>query len=69
MMQPSGGGQGDWITRWQRVARRIRVPLGFVTAGLYLFELGAAPPAPLRLAGVCCWFCRGCGCVRTLRGM
>ncbi len=29
----------DWIWRWQRVARRIRVPLGFVTAALYLFEL------------------------------
>ena len=28
--------------RWQRVARRIRVPLGFLTAALYLFELMAA---------------------------
>ena len=27
------------LERWQRVARRIRVPLGFVAAGLYLFEL------------------------------
>jgi protein-S-isoprenylcysteine O-methyltransferase Ste14 len=35
---------GDWITRWQKVARRIRVPLGFVTAGLYLFELWRHAP-------------------------
>jgi protein-S-isoprenylcysteine O-methyltransferase Ste14 len=34
----------DWIARWQRVARRIRVPLGFVTAGLYLFELWRRAP-------------------------
>jgi protein-S-isoprenylcysteine O-methyltransferase Ste14 len=31
--------QPDWIFRWQRIARRIRVPLGFLTAALYLFEL------------------------------
>lgn len=29
----------DWITRWQGVARRIRVPLGFAVAALYVFEL------------------------------
>jgi len=29
----------DWIDRWQRVARRIRVPLGFVVAALYLYQL------------------------------
>jgi protein-S-isoprenylcysteine O-methyltransferase Ste14 len=29
----------DWISRWQQVARRIRVPLGFLTAVLYLYEL------------------------------
>ena len=29
----------DWMTRWQRVARRIRVPLGFVAAALYLVSL------------------------------
>jgi len=28
-----------WFTRWQKIARRIRVPLGFVAAGLYLWEL------------------------------
>ncbi len=36
----------DWITRWQRVARRIRVPLGFVTAALYLIEAARRAPVP-----------------------
>lgn len=36
--------QEDWISRWQRLARRIRVPLGFLTAALYLFELWRRPP-------------------------
>jgi protein-S-isoprenylcysteine O-methyltransferase Ste14 len=40
----------DWIARWQRVARRIRVPLGFVTAGLYLFELWRRAPLPMAVA-------------------
>jgi len=40
----------DWIARWQRVARRIRVPLGFVTAGLYLFELWKQAPQPAAVA-------------------
>lgn len=31
---------------WERVARRIRVPLGFVVAALYLFELARRAPAP-----------------------
>ncbi|MGD0801498.1 MAG: isoprenylcysteine carboxylmethyltransferase family protein [Terracidiphilus sp.] len=35
--------QTDWIARWQHVARRIRVPLGFLTAALYLFECRRAP--------------------------
>ncbi len=30
--------------RWQKVARRIRVPLGFLTAALYLFELWRRQP-------------------------
>jgi protein-S-isoprenylcysteine O-methyltransferase Ste14 len=30
--------------RWKRVSRRIRVPLGFIAAGLYLFELWRRPP-------------------------
>lgn len=36
----------DWITRWQRIARRIRVPLGFATAILYLIEAGRRAPVP-----------------------
>lgn len=36
----------DWISRWQRVARRIRVPLGFVAAALYLYELWRRAPLP-----------------------
>lgn len=36
----------DWIARWQRVARRIRVPLGFLTAAIYLFELWRRAPLP-----------------------
>jgi protein-S-isoprenylcysteine O-methyltransferase Ste14 len=36
--------QEDWISRWQRVARRIRVPLGFAVAALYVFELWRRAP-------------------------
>jgi protein-S-isoprenylcysteine O-methyltransferase Ste14 len=42
--------QQDWIARWQRIARRIRVPLGFVTAALYLFELWRRAPHPTAVA-------------------
>jgi protein-S-isoprenylcysteine O-methyltransferase Ste14 len=42
--------QLDWIARWQLVARRIRVPLGFATAGLYLFELWRRAPEPAAVA-------------------
>jgi protein-S-isoprenylcysteine O-methyltransferase Ste14 len=40
----------DWIDRWQRVARRIRVPLGFVAAALYLFDLWRHSPVPAAVA-------------------
>src|ERR1035437_5442244 len=40
----------DWIARWQRIARRIRVPLGFLTAALYLFELFRHAPHPAAVA-------------------
>jgi len=40
----------DWIARWQRIARRIRVPLGFLTAALYLFELIRRAPRPAAVA-------------------
>jgi protein-S-isoprenylcysteine O-methyltransferase Ste14 len=42
--------QTDWIARWQRVARRIRVPLGFLTAALYLIELWRREPQPAAVA-------------------
>jgi protein-S-isoprenylcysteine O-methyltransferase Ste14 len=42
--------QLDFIARWQRIARRIRVPLGFVTAALYLFELWRRAPQPAAIA-------------------
>jgi protein-S-isoprenylcysteine O-methyltransferase Ste14 len=40
----------DWIARWQRIARRIRVPLGFLAAALYLFELWRRAPHPAAVA-------------------
>lgn len=38
-MNPRIESGSDWISKWQRVARRIRVPLGFAVAALYIFEL------------------------------
>jgi protein-S-isoprenylcysteine O-methyltransferase Ste14 len=46
----SASPQEDWIARWQRIARRIRVPLGFLTAALYLFELVRHPVQPAAVA-------------------
>ena len=40
----------DWISRWQRIARRIRVPLGFLAAALYLYELWQRAPHPAAIA-------------------
>lgn len=40
----------DWIGRWQRLARRIRVPLGFATAALYVFELLRREPRAAAIA-------------------
>jgi len=42
--------QADWIARWQRIARRIRVPLGFIAAILYIFELTRTEPHYLAIA-------------------
>ncbi len=42
--------QAVWLTRWQKVARRIRVPLGFVAALLYLWELVRHRPQPAPIA-------------------
>ena len=35
---------------WEKVARRIRVPLGFLTAALYLFECARHQPRPAAIA-------------------
>ncbi|MGA3047226.1 MAG: isoprenylcysteine carboxylmethyltransferase family protein [Terracidiphilus sp.] len=49
MSEPGGASTPDWIERWQKVARRVRVPLGFLTAALYLFELWRRAPIPAAL--------------------
>ena len=49
MIEPASP-QPDWIARWQRIARRIRVPLGFLAAALYLFELLRRAPHPAAVA-------------------
>lgn len=38
------------MQRWGKIARRIRVPLGFATAALYLFELWRRAPEPAAIA-------------------
>ena len=40
---PPKGSTTQWQS-WQRVARRIRVPLGFITAAVFLFEVARRPP-------------------------
>lgn len=45
---------------WQRIARRIRVPLGFLTAALYLYELSRRAPLPAAVA---------CSLLLTLPGL
>ena len=37
-------------TQWQWMARRIRVPLGFATAALYVFEVARRPAHPAAIA-------------------
>jgi len=51
MSAGSPDSSSDFIAKWQKVARRIRVPLGFVTAALYLFELGRRAPLPAAVLG------------------
>jgi len=36
--------------QWQKLARRIRVPLGFLTAAVYLVEVARRPPHPTAIA-------------------
>ena len=35
---------------WAQIARRIRVPLGFVTAAVYIAEIARRPPHPVAIA-------------------
>ena len=39
------GSQHSFMQRWQKIARRIRVPLGFVGALIYLWQLVLHKPA------------------------
>jgi protein-S-isoprenylcysteine O-methyltransferase Ste14 len=50
MTEPANSQELDWITSWQKIARRIRVPLGFLTGALYLFELFRRAPQPAAVA-------------------
>lgn len=38
--------RGGSMEAWQKIARRIRVPLGFLAAALYVFELWRRAPDP-----------------------
>jgi protein-S-isoprenylcysteine O-methyltransferase Ste14 len=38
------------VERWQKIARRIRVPLGFLAGALYVFELWRRAPEPAAIA-------------------
>ena len=40
-----------WMERWRKVARRIRVPLGFVAAAVYCWRLATSAPHPLAIVG------------------
>jgi protein-S-isoprenylcysteine O-methyltransferase Ste14 len=40
----------DRIASWQRIARRIRVPLGFLAGAVYLIELWRQAPHPAAIA-------------------
>lgn len=42
--------KGGSMQSWRRVARRIRVPLGFLTAAIYLIEVVRRPPHPVAIA-------------------
>jgi protein-S-isoprenylcysteine O-methyltransferase Ste14 len=42
--------KGSSMQSWQRIARRVRVPLGFVAAALYLFSLWQHSPQPAAVA-------------------
>lgn len=43
-MEPAEKTSPGAMERWQKIARRIRVPLGFLTAAVYIFELWRRTP-------------------------
>jgi protein-S-isoprenylcysteine O-methyltransferase Ste14 len=43
-------GQASAARRWEQIARRIRVPLGFVMAAVYLVEVARRMPHPVFIA-------------------
>ena len=47
---PSASAPTSPMETWQRVARRIRVPLGFLAAVLYVFQLWQRAPDPRAIA-------------------
>jgi protein-S-isoprenylcysteine O-methyltransferase Ste14 len=51
MTGPNTPPKSGSMQSWQRIARRIRVPLGFLAAALYLFELWRRTPQPAAVAG------------------
>ena len=50
MTQSDSNTQAGMLERWQKIARRVRVPLGFLTAAVYLFELWRRTPRPGAIA-------------------
>jgi protein-S-isoprenylcysteine O-methyltransferase Ste14 len=50
MTQHSSPPKARSMQSWQSLARRIRVPLGFVTAALYIFEVARRPAHPAAIA-------------------
>jgi len=46
MTSRSSESKAPSMRRWEKVARRLRVPLGFLTAALYLFQCARRPPHP-----------------------
>jgi len=43
-------GQALPTRKWEQIARRVRVPLGFVMAAVYLVEVARRPPHPIFIA-------------------
>jgi protein-S-isoprenylcysteine O-methyltransferase Ste14 len=50
MTSDGPAGKSSSMESWQKIARRIRVPLGFVAAALYILELCRRPPHPAAVA-------------------